>query len=44
MVDALRLAMSELLLEVALNKPVLKSVDGAYGRNIFRRVAEANPP
>jgi hypothetical protein len=36
--------MSELLVEVMLNKPVPKSVDGSFGQNIFRRVAEANPP
>jgi hypothetical protein len=43
MVDGFRLAASELLLEVALDKPVPKSIDGSLGRNIFRRVAEANP-
>jgi hypothetical protein len=43
MVDGLRLATSELLLEVASDKPIPKSVDGSLGRNIFCRVAEANP-
>jgi hypothetical protein len=43
MVDGFWLAAFELLLEVASDKPIPKSVDGSLGRNIFRRVAEANP-
>jgi hypothetical protein len=43
MVDGFRLATSELLLEIASDKPVPKSVDGSLGQNIFRRVAEADP-
>jgi hypothetical protein len=43
MVDGLRLAAPYLLLEVASDESVLKGVDGSLRRNIFRRVAEADP-
>jgi hypothetical protein len=42
-IDGLWLAATELLLEVASEETVLKGVDGSFGRNILRRVAEAGP-
>jgi hypothetical protein len=44
MVDGLRLAAPQLLLEVASDETVPKGIDGSLGQNIFRRVAEADPP
>jgi hypothetical protein len=43
MVDCLWLATSELLLEVTSDEPIPKSVNGSLERNIFHRVAEADP-
>jgi hypothetical protein len=40
MVDGFRLATPQLLLEVASDETIPKGVDGSFGRNIFRRVAE----
>jgi hypothetical protein len=42
MVDGLQLAAPQLLLEVASDETVPKSIDGSLGRNIFRRVVEAD--
>jgi hypothetical protein len=43
MVDGFRLAAPQLLLEVTLDETIPKGVDGSFGRNIFCRVAEADP-
>jgi hypothetical protein len=42
-IDGLWLATPKFLLEVASEETVLKGVDGPFGRNIFRRIAEADP-
>jgi hypothetical protein len=43
MVNVFWLATSKLLLEVASDKTVPKSIDGSLGRNIFCCVVEADP-
>jgi hypothetical protein len=43
MVDGLWLAASKLFFEVAPKEAVSKGIDGPFGRDIFRRVAEADP-
>jgi hypothetical protein len=43
-VDGPWLAASKLFLEIASEEAVAKGVDGPFGRDIFRRVPEADPP
>jgi hypothetical protein len=43
-VDCPWLAVSKLFLEIVSEEAVAKGVDGPFGRDIFRRVPEADPP
>jgi hypothetical protein len=43
MVNRLRLAAPELLLEVSSNETVPKGIDCSFGRDIFRRIVETDP-
>jgi hypothetical protein len=43
MVNGFRLIAPQLLLEVASDEAIPEGVDGSFGRNIFRRIAEADP-
>ena len=42
-IDSLRLAAPKLFLEVASKEAVSKGIDGPFGRDVFRRVADADP-
>jgi hypothetical protein len=43
MVDSFRLTVPQLLLEVTSDEAIPEGIDGSFGRNIFRRIAEADP-